>query len=233
MNRELLERPFDAALVKTRRGAFGQTICYVEGAEYIRRLNAAFDGRWNFEIVNHHILNKYVVVVGRLTAGDIVKMAFGGSAITVARESGEQVNIADDLKAAATDSLKKAASMLGVGLHLYTDNGDSAPKSNEHSNEEKKHSDNHKTENGHSTTRPSGANENSPPRTSNGGGSQPLLTTAQYNAIRAIAKSREVSPEDLERRSVEAFGVVPEKLSKKDASSFIKELQQLPHRGAS
>lgn len=29
------------------------------------------------------------------------------------------ISLADDLKSAATDSLKKAATLLGVGLHLY------------------------------------------------------------------------------------------------------------------
>jgi hypothetical protein len=31
--------------------------------------------------------------------------------------------LADEYKAAATDAIKKCASLLGVGLHLYTDNG--------------------------------------------------------------------------------------------------------------
>ena len=44
---------------------------------------------------------------------------FGSSKITRARESGEIISLADDLKAAATDALKKAATLLGVGLHLY------------------------------------------------------------------------------------------------------------------
>jgi hypothetical protein len=33
MNRDILERPFEAALIKTRRGAFGKTLSYVEGAD--------------------------------------------------------------------------------------------------------------------------------------------------------------------------------------------------------
>jgi hypothetical protein len=44
--------------------------------------------------------------------------------ITKAKETGEIISLADDLKAAATDALKKAATLLGVGLHLY--NGDSS-----------------------------------------------------------------------------------------------------------
>ena len=121
MNREILERPFPEALIRTRKGALGQTFSYVEG----RRVSSGGSTRhstaeWSFEIVEHHIRDTEVVVLGKLTAGSITKMAFGGSSITVTRE-GEVISIADDLKSAATDALKKAASLLGVGLHLYSE----------------------------------------------------------------------------------------------------------------
>jgi ribosome-binding protein aMBF1 (putative translation factor) len=45
-------------------------------------------------------------------------MHFGGSSITFDRE-GRVVSIADDLKAAASDALKKCASLLGVALEMY------------------------------------------------------------------------------------------------------------------
>ena len=66
--------------------------------------------------------------VAKLTADGVMKMSFGGTSITRDRD-GRPVSIADDLKAAATDSLKKAASILGMGLHLYegNKNGKSAP----------------------------------------------------------------------------------------------------------
>jgi hypothetical protein len=54
-----------------------------------------------------------------LTAENVVKTQFGSSLITRAKETGEIVSLADDLKAAATDSLKKCATLLGVGPHLY------------------------------------------------------------------------------------------------------------------
>ena len=53
-----------------------------------------------------------------LTADGVVKTAFGGSSITVDSQ-GRIVSVADDLKAAASDSLKKCASLLGVGLEMY------------------------------------------------------------------------------------------------------------------
>ena len=41
-------------------------------------------------------------------------------------KTGKPVSIGDDLKAAATDALKKGASLLGVGLHLYNGTGRTA-----------------------------------------------------------------------------------------------------------
>ncbi len=121
MNREALERPFEENLIKTRRGAGNKLISYVEGTDYIRRLNEAFECHWSFKVREYQILEHDVVVLGELTAGDVVKTAFGGSSITRDRQSGEAKNLADDLKGAATDALKKASSLLGLGLHLYSE----------------------------------------------------------------------------------------------------------------
>jgi hypothetical protein len=57
-------------------------------------------------------------------AADQIRTRRGGSSITRNRETGEVVSLADDLKAAATDALKKACSLLGIGLHLHA--GDDA-----------------------------------------------------------------------------------------------------------
>lgn len=105
MDRSILERPFEDALIRSRQGPFGKTFSYVEGAEYIKRLNEALEGDWSFEIVQHQILDAEVFVLGKLVVGAICKMAFGGSSITVSRD-GEVLSLADDLKAASTDSLK-------------------------------------------------------------------------------------------------------------------------------
>jgi len=120
MKRDLLEQPFPQSVIKTRRGSFGKSLSYVEGAEYIRRLNDAFDSAWTFEIVEYKQLGKEMMVLGKLTAGSVIKMAFGGSSITTSRDTGELVSQVDDLKSAATDALKKACSLLGIGLHLYS-----------------------------------------------------------------------------------------------------------------
>jgi hypothetical protein len=121
MNREILEQPFGPEQIKQREGNFGKKLDYIEGHAVIQRLNDAFDGDWSFTITHHEILKETdeVIVIGQLNAGGIVKSQFGSSRITRARETGDIISLADDLKAAATDALKKAATLLGVGLHLY------------------------------------------------------------------------------------------------------------------
>lgn len=50
-----------------------------------------------------------------------VKEQFGGADIKRERGSGIEVDYADDLKAAATDALKKCASSLGIAADIYSD----------------------------------------------------------------------------------------------------------------
>jgi hypothetical protein len=121
VNKDILRRPFPPELVKQREGQNGKTLSYLETHVVIERLNEGCDG-WSFEVVEHHVYKVEVVVVGKLTADGVIKMAFGGSAITFTN-AGKVVSLADDLKAAASDALKKAASMLGVGLELYAKRG--------------------------------------------------------------------------------------------------------------
>jgi hypothetical protein len=122
VNREILEKEFQPSQIKRRRGPFGSDLDYVETADVIRRLNQAFDGQWSFEIVEYQQLHDEVVVLGKLTAEGIFKQQFGSHKITKAKKDGEVVNIGYDLKAAASDSLKKASTHFGVALHLYSEN---------------------------------------------------------------------------------------------------------------
>ena len=63
MNRQLLEQPFPQDIIKNRQGLSGKTFNYVEGAEYIKRLNDAFEGSWSFEVVEHQIQADEVIVL--------------------------------------------------------------------------------------------------------------------------------------------------------------------------
>ena len=96
---------------------------YVEASAVIHRLNEAFEAEWMFEILDHHIYEKEVVILGKLTAQGIAKCQFGKSKITRTKETKAEVSIGDDLKAAATDAIKKCATLFGIGLHLYFENG--------------------------------------------------------------------------------------------------------------
>lgn len=115
---EILQRPFVADQIRRRPGRNGDDVVYVEAHVIIGRLNEAFDGDWSFRVESHQILEDEVVVLGMLTAGSITKSAFGSSAITRPRDGGKPVSIGDDLKSGATDALKKAATLLGIGLNL-------------------------------------------------------------------------------------------------------------------
>jgi hypothetical protein len=127
--RELLERPFPPELVRTRPGRNGEEIRFLEGHVVVARLQESYEGEWSWQIEKHEILDDEVIVLGRLEAGSVVKSAFGSSSITRPRDGGKPLSIGDDLKAAATDSLKKCATLLGVGLNLHAGAQDVAPRS--------------------------------------------------------------------------------------------------------
>jgi hypothetical protein len=121
--------------------------------------------------------------------------------------------------------------MLGVGLHLYQDNGD---KHEDHPAPAETSRPRTGNGRGNGTRQqpppPDTALPQDRPRPSSGNGSRQHvpLTSSQLNAIMAIARSRGLSADDLRQRSIDAFGVVPDALSKADASALITELKRLP-----
>jgi hypothetical protein len=76
VNREVLCRPFAPEAIKQRQGAHRETFSYVDVASVIDRLNEGCDA-WSFDVVSHEVYDDEVVVLGRLTADGVVKMAFG------------------------------------------------------------------------------------------------------------------------------------------------------------
>ncbi len=118
-----LSNPFPPDQIRQRKGSFGKQLSYIEAASVIQRLNNALEGEWSFTILSMDIEPDHVIVRGRLTIGTSLREQYGASRITRQRDSGEIVNIGDDLKSAASDCLKKCATLAGVGLHLYTDSG--------------------------------------------------------------------------------------------------------------
>jgi len=205
MNRALLEKPFELAQIRQRKGRNG-LLDYVEGHTVLARLNDALDGAWSFEVVSHEIREEEVLVLGRLVAEGVAKMQFGASQVTRDRETKAPVSLGDDLKAAATDALKKCATFLGVGLHLYAEK----------------------------PLRPaqaSGARAPSP----NGAKPAPTgdrATPRQLDAISKVGKAKGLDREEVERLSLGAFGRKPEALTEAEAAALIKELSNLRRKAA-
>ncbi len=214
MNREILEKPFTPEQIKRRQGTNGDVLDYIEGCAVIQRLNECFDAEWIFEIQEHRVYEDEVVVLGKLTAQGVAKSQFGKYRITRAKKDNSNISLGDDLKAAATDCLKKCATLFGVGLHLYFDVTPTA----------------HGNDNGHPHGSP-GNNGNGEPRSngSNGaegnGSENGRLTARQLSAIFALAKARGWSNQQVRDFSQEMFGKLPDFLNKKEASAVIQHLQ--------
>lgn len=113
--------------VKKRPAKGGGEWEYVTGG-YIRKvLNVMFGWDWDFEILDEKIMHGEAIVKGRLTcrsAGKtIVKTQYGNKDIILrkADEKGERapLSIGNDLKAAATDCLKKCAAEIGIAADIY------------------------------------------------------------------------------------------------------------------
>jgi len=120
-NRDILERPFGKGAIKTRKGRGSQKLSYIEGYNVIARLNEAFDGDWSFDPEIEVNDDRFIVIKGTLTAGGVSKSQYGSEEIKHYKESDRVVDIGFDFKAAATDALKKCATLFGVGLHMYGD----------------------------------------------------------------------------------------------------------------
>ena len=107
-----------------RKGRGGKMFDYVIGSYVQKALNYAFGWAWDFEVVEHGKESNHVWVLGKLTVygtkegQKISKTQFGRSDVKQLREGGN-VDYGNDLKAAATDSLKKCASLLGIASDVY------------------------------------------------------------------------------------------------------------------
>ena len=194
--------------VKSRPGRNGQQLSYLEGHSIIQRLNEALEGEWSFRVLEHHILEDSVVVLGELTACDQTKHAFGGSDITRNRDTGNPIDLADNLKAASTDALKKAATLLGVGLYLYGDD-EKAPGTTKDRG------------NGGSGV-PGNGNDKSHENT-NGNGSR--LTRKQLSYICSLGRDLGIARSGLDDLARTDHGKTAAHLSVQEASELIKSLQ--------
>jgi len=216
MNRALLEQPFEPSQIKQREGRKGQLLDYVEGHAVIQRLNDAFEGHWSFEVVHHAILQESdeIVVLGKLAADGVVKMQFGSSQLTRDRGTKALVSLADDLKAATTDALKKCATLLGVGLHLYAEKAGREGRSRPALA---------KTGPVAHASKPTGDGKAGEPPAASAQGKR--LDHAQHAAILKLAKQKGWSQVELNQEAVRRYGVPVPSLSAHDAARFIRALQ--------
>lgn len=110
---------------KTRPAKGGGTWTYVSGSYMKKQLNMLFGWNWDFEIISEQILIEAgeVVVKGKLTCrsngNTIVKMQYGNKDIMFKKGTQSPLSIGNDLKAAATDALKKCAAEIGIAQDVY------------------------------------------------------------------------------------------------------------------
>lgn len=127
---EALRQPTPKKFIKKRMGG-GRSFDYVEAGYIKDLLNKTFNS-WSFTIVDKQIGNSQIWVQGRLTVQvpvtqpdgkiefiSIIKEQFGGASIKKSTRDGSTIDIGNDLKAAASDALKKCASEWGVASDIY------------------------------------------------------------------------------------------------------------------
>lgn len=143
--KEVITRPISESLIKVKPGKGANS--YISGSTVIDHLNEAFGYLWTFESLEQWIQQsedkfnpKYdkepqpqgpvAHVKGRLTAflpqedGTILtikKEQYGSKTVIGGQSDQESV-----FKAAATDAMKKCASLFGIGLELYRDEDEQA-----------------------------------------------------------------------------------------------------------
>lgn len=135
----LLALPTPEKYIMQREGRGGLLLDYVEFNYIIGRLNATFIFDWDSEILeqiidkdNNQIAMKVRLTVRFANGKEIKKDSWGGSAIKFSGK--KMIDLADDLKSAESDGIKKAASMLGICWDVYsglTSNGKKKKKKRE------------------------------------------------------------------------------------------------------
>jgi hypothetical protein len=170
-------------------------------------------------------------------------MSFGASQVTREKTTGKPLSLGDDLKAAATDCLKKCATFLGVGLHLYAEKPllgrpvamrtDGPPRP--------------PVPPGPPSARP--VTPPPPPRPSgnghgaaafagdvarlmaNGDVARPMATPRQLDAIAKVGLAKGLEAAAVESMSLRVFNRKPEALTREEASGLLRELTNLKRSG--
>ena len=119
---ERLSAPFDVTFTDVRGGV---ELTYVTGEQVTRRLNEVLGvGGWSFRILRHDVSadadEAWALgeIVAEIDGKCVTRQQFGSQKIKRSRSTGAPLDLGFDLKGAATDAMKKCASLLGVGLYL-------------------------------------------------------------------------------------------------------------------
>lgn len=124
-------KPTPREQIYTRPGKGGKNFTYVTGNYIEKKLNYLFGFMWDFDVVEHGVVGDWIWVKGKLTGklpggATISKTQFGRSEIKYKKDATHKpenmLDYGNDLKAAATDSLKKCASLLGIAADVYGKN---------------------------------------------------------------------------------------------------------------
>jgi hypothetical protein len=124
-----------ASMVYKRPAKGGGTWKYVKAADVILALNTTFGGFWDFSIITDEatalemaVKTKSVVVRGRLTITNpstgvsVTREQYGRKDVAFKKGTNEPMDFGNDMKAAASDALKKCASQFGLFNDIYRDN---------------------------------------------------------------------------------------------------------------
>src|ERR671929_1103703 len=117
-----LAAPFEVTFTDFRGGV---ELTYVSGEQVVRRLNEVLGvSGWSFRVLRHDINPEadeawaLGEMVAEIDGKTVVRQQFGSQKIKRSRSTGVPLDIGFDLKGAATDCMKKCASLIGVGLYL-------------------------------------------------------------------------------------------------------------------
>lgn len=102
----------------------GGTWAYVTGNYVEKVLNFVFGFLWDFEIISEEEKHGQIVVHGKLTVKSadgktISKSQYGRADIKYRKNTNDALDYGNDKKAAATDCLKKCASLFGIASDIY------------------------------------------------------------------------------------------------------------------
>ena len=142
----LLKRTPDK-YVRKRPAKGGGEWDYVSIGYVQKALNIMFGFDWDFEIINQQVIGNEAIVQGRLTVrtngrvitksqfgnkdivyktekvydenGKPVMIQKGNQTVQKTRQTNDPLSIGNDLKAAASDCLKKCAAMVGIAADIY------------------------------------------------------------------------------------------------------------------